>query len=107
SAVGLEFTSRRELSKTVNETKLLYGELRPGEEFHFAATVVGILQTQAQVFSSLACAFPDTRDPIWLEQRVPRFRDMVERLRRRLFTAFPEHAARIRMRGILGQPGEP
>jgi len=49
------------------------------------ATIVGILQTQARIFAVLAQAFPEARDPIWINQRVPRFVQMAERLRQRLF----------------------
>lgn len=101
-AVGLDFSSRQELSRRVTETKLLYGELRPGEEFFFMASVVDILQTQARVFARLQYAFPEIREPMWLDQWVPRFTSTVERLRQRLPIAFPEDAARIRTRAMLG-----
>jgi len=41
-------------------------------------------------------------DPV----RVPRFIAMVERLRQRLSTAFPEQAHRIQMRAALGRLGK-
>jgi len=105
-AIGLEFESRRELSKRVDETTLLFGELRPGEEFYFLTEVIGILQTQARIFASLAQAFPEVGEPIWLNQQVPRFMEMVERLRQRLFTAFPRQSARLKMRAALGLIGK-
>ena len=64
-AIGLDFEDRRELSRRVHATKRLYGELRPGEEFYFISLVIGILGTQARVFTRLADAFPEARDPIW------------------------------------------
>jgi hypothetical protein len=105
-AIGLDFRESRESSRRVHETKLLYGELRPDEEFYFLAEAVGILQTQAKIFALLTQAFPEARDDIWFNQRVPRFIAMVERLRQRLSTAFPEQAHRIQMRAALGRLGK-
>jgi hypothetical protein len=105
-AVGMDFSSRRELSKEVTETRLLYGELRPGEEFYFIARVVGLLQTQVRVFARLHEAVPEARDPLWLEQRVPRFIATVEGLQRRLGTAFPRQTSRLKMRAVLGMLGK-
>jgi hypothetical protein len=103
--IGSDFRESRELSRRVHKTKLLYGELRPDEEFYFIAEVVGILQTQAKIFALLTQAFPGARDEIWFNQRVPGFIAMVERLRQRLSTAFPEQAHRIQMRAALGRLG--
>jgi hypothetical protein len=105
-AIGMELTSRQELSRRVDDTKLLFGELRPGQEFYFIALVIGLLQTQARIFARLAEAFPEARDDIWLNERVPRFIAMVERLRQRLSTAFPEqahHLQRLAALGLLGK----
>jgi hypothetical protein len=101
-AIGMEFKSLRVLSRQVDETKLSFGELRPGQEFHFIALSIGILQTQAKIFALLSNAFPEAHDDIWLNQRVPRFIEMVERLRQRLSTAFPEQARRIQRLAALG-----
>jgi len=68
--------------------------------------VIGILQTQPEVFALLTQAFPEARDDIWFNQRVPRFIAMVERLRQRLSTAFPEQAHRIQTRAALGLLGK-
>jgi hypothetical protein len=52
-AIGLEFTDRHELSRRVHETKLLYGELRPGEEFYFIAEVVAYTRRRQRYSPSL------------------------------------------------------
>ena len=77
-------SSSRTGSRARDEIKLVFQEIERGKEAQFIVQVLGILRTQEQVFSHLGAIMPEISDPIWLDQRVPAFRGLVDEL----FTRF-------------------
>ena len=58
----------------------MFQELQQGKEVYFLTHLLGLLRTQERVFTHLGAVLPEVNDPIWLEQRVPMFRKLVDEL---------------------------
>jgi len=80
AASGLRFSSSRDGSLARDEIKLVFQELQQGREVYFLTHLLGLLRTQERVFTHLGAVLPEVNDPIWLEQRVPMFRKLVDEL---------------------------
>ena len=80
AASGLRFSSSRDGSLARDEIKLVFQELQLGKEVYFLTHLLGLLRTQERMFTHLGAVLPEVDDPIWLEQRVPMFRKLVDEL---------------------------
>src|SRR5262249_1928680 len=77
---GLRVSSSCDGSRVNDQVKLVFQELQRGNEAHFISGILGLLRTQERVFTNLGQVLPEVEDPVWLDQRVPAFRKLVDEL---------------------------